>query len=415
MMPACSPWPAPVCILNRDGDAHPLTMYNLLSPWPPQANGIADYAMEIARHSAHPVRIVTRALRPRFGGEHTALVSDADAARSGVLAHAPNVYHFGNNPDHVFLIPLFLRHPGIAVVHDVSLHYLVEKATSSLPGFFATQLAAETPALAGALRALWQVPGMKRALDYQEFKLLSWLRAATGIVVHSHFAARAIAPHLPGRPVHVIPHFAYRATSAGATAPLKAAARASLRITQDQFVISTVGFVTRNKQYDAVLRAIGQLPPAMRSRIVFLVAGEVRKHEYDLETLIDTSGCRDVVRTTGYLAEAEMQKVLQASDLVMSLRYPTFGESSGSVARALGMGCALVVTEGGSYAELPDDTCIKIPPKQDPSNELAELIRGAVEDPRRLADIRAAALDYARSALDPHRIAQRYSEIAHAA
>jgi glycosyltransferase involved in cell wall biosynthesis len=78
------------------------------------------------------------------------------------------------------------------------------------------------------------------------------------------------------------------------------------------------------------------------------------------------------------------------------------------------MGCALVVTEGGSYAELPDEACIKISAKQDPSNELAELIRSAAQDPTMLAGIRAAALQYARSALDPTRIARRYSEIAHA-
>ncbi len=388
-------------------------MYNLLSPWPPQVNGIADYALEIARHSDHPLKVVTRALHPRYCGEHTAVVSDTYASRSGTLDRAPNVYHFGNNPDHVFLIPLFLRHPGVAVVHDVSLHYLAERATSTLPGFFAAQLAAETPKLADALRSLWQIPDMKRPLDYQEYKLLHWLRAATGIVVHSQFAARAIAPHLPDHTIHVIPHFAYRSASA-TTAQPRAAARSSLALKDDQIVISTVGFVTRNKQYDAVLRAIGQLPRPIRARIVFLIAGEVRRHEYDLETQIDASGCRDVVRTTGYLTESEMQKVLHASDLVMSLRYPTYGESSGSVARALGLGCALVVTEGGSYAELPDDTCIKIPAKQDPSNELAELIRAAAENQDMLADIRTAALQYARSALDPARIARRYSEIAHA-
>ena len=143
-------------------------------------------------------------------------------------------------------------------------------------------------------------------------------------------------------------------------------------------------------------------------------SGEVRRHEYNLETHINASGCRDVVRTMGYLTESEMQKVLHASDLVMSLRYPTYGESSGSVARALGLGCALVVTKGGSYAELPDDTCIKIPAKQDPSNELADLIRAAAENRDMLTDIRTAALQYARSALDPARIALRYSEIAHA-
>jgi glycosyltransferase involved in cell wall biosynthesis len=388
-------------------------MYNLLTPWPPQANGIADYSFEVAQRSEHSLVVVTRALHPASCGEHVGITSDAAARRSGSLDRRPNVYHFGNNADHTFLVPLFMQFPGVAVVHDIGLHYLIERVNDTIPGFFDAQLAEQSPRLAESLRLLWRKPEMKRSLDFQEFKMLGWLRDAKCIVVHSEFAARAIAPHLPGMRIHVVPHFAYRTAGCGGPLQqLRAAARKELKIGEDTLLIATVGFVTRNKLYDAVMRATSLLPRPMRSRVTFLIAGEERPHEYDLRRDIEMYGCADLVRTTGFLTEYGLNSAFVASDLIISLRYPTYGESSGSVARALGMGCALAVTNGGSYAELPEGTCFKVPAKPDPSLELAELIRRVSEDPGILADMRRSAAQYAREYLDSSMIARRYSEIA---
>jgi hypothetical protein len=180
-------------------------VYTLVSPWPPQRNGIADYAHAIARWTAHPLRIITEALRPVA----------ADGCFFGdsgsVAADLPAIYHFGNDPDHGFMPKLFLRRPAIAVLHDLSLHALVEHADAGLPGLFAAQLRAERPALAAALERVWAEPGQKRLLDRREISLLRWLEPAPGIVVHSRHAAALAAQALPGRPVHVVPHFCYPA------------------------------------------------------------------------------------------------------------------------------------------------------------------------------------------------------------
>jgi len=42
-----------------------------------------------------------------------------------------------------------------------------------------------------------------------------------------------------------------------------------------------------------------------------------------------------------------------ASDIVLNLRYPTVGENSGTLMRALGLGKAVIVSEVGSFSELP--------------------------------------------------------------
>jgi glycosyltransferase involved in cell wall biosynthesis len=389
-------------------------MYTVCTPWPPQANGIADYAFELVRHGTRPVSIVTQALQPALPPGPVRVFSEREPDATRQLERGRNLFHFGNNGDHVFLVPLFHRHGGVAVVHDATLHYLAECTNDVIPGFFEAALAEEQPRHAGDLLRLWRQPGLKRVMDHQELKLLSWLKPARAIIVHSHFAARVVGARLPGILVHVVPHFAYpSAIGPDALAPLRRAARERLGLGAERFVVSTLGFATANKQYDAIMRAILALPPALRDRAIFVIAGQVRPHEYDVERVIEQLGMSRRVMLTGFLSEARMRDVLLSSDLICNLRYPSFGESSGSLARALGLGLGIVVTDTGSYAELPPGTCFRIPAKSDPSRELAQIFGTVMTDGGILRRHRQAAYAYARHDLAPALMVHRYEEIVH--
>ena len=52
-----------------------------------------------------------------------------------------------------------------------------------------------------------------------------------------------------------------------------------------------------------------------------------------------------------------MWSLMAACDVLVNLRYPTMGETSGSVIRALSLGKPLVVSDVGWFSELPDDAC----------------------------------------------------------
>lgn len=384
-------------------------MYTLVSPWPPQRNGIADYAHAIARWTPHPLRIVTETLRPMQTGHWTIQGPDTP------FPDLPSVYHFGNNPDHAFMPELFLRHPGIVVLHDLSLHGLVERADALLPGFFAAQLRAERPALAPALERVWAEPGQKRLLDWREVKLLRWLEAAPCIVVHSRHAAALAHDALPGRPVHVLPHFCYPAPM---SCEALQARRPGLRArwlgmeeaeARSAVLVSALGFPARQKQVGAVLRAIATMEQSRRERIVLLVSAAPEPNELPVAIAPALAGR---VRPLGYLPAEILADVLLASDLVFVLRYPSWGESSGMLARGLGLGCALAVTDTGAYAELPDEVCVKLPARSDPVSAIRTLLETLLDDPATLNAHRAAAYGFARTVGDPARAAARYSELA---
>jgi glycosyltransferase involved in cell wall biosynthesis len=56
-----------------------------------------------------------------------------------------------------------------------------------------------------------------------------------------------------------------------------------------------------------------------------------------------------------------MWSLMAACDVLVNLRYPTMGETSGSVIRALSLGKPLLVSDVGWFSELPDDAVLKVP------------------------------------------------------
>ena len=382
-------------------------MTALVTPWPPQRNGIADYAAALARVWPGRLEVVTEAIDP------VPVRDDHDFVDPGAFDGGPTIFHVGNNPDHAFLVPLFLRRPGVVVLHDLTLHYLAQQVDFLLPGFHAAQLRAERPVLAGMLQRVGAA-GLARDMDHREVRLLSWLRAAPRVVVHSHAAARILDGALPGVPVTVVPHFCYlpgpglatlEAWRDGVRDRVRARWFADLAFSSDPFVLVAFGFPAADKQLAAVLRGIARMPEALRGSVVLVVAGEVRPEDPDLLAQAAALGCADRVRVTGWLDEADTADLLLLADLVLALRFPSRGESSGAVARALGLGCAVAVSDHGAYAELPDEAVIKLPARPDPSERLRALFTDLSGDRSRIVRTRRAAFAYAHDAGDPARIA----------
>ncbi len=83
--------------------------------------------------------------------------------------------------------------------------------------------------------------------------------------------------------------------------------------------------------------------------------------EFPVHQLIRTLGLQEQVRVLGFAPIGKFVDYIGACDIVLNLRYPTVGETSGSLQRALGLGKAVIVSDVGSFSELPDDICLKVP------------------------------------------------------
>ena len=88
----------------------------------------------------------------------------------------------------------------------------------------------------------------------------------------------------------------------------------------------------------------------------------------------------DGVIRRDYVAEDELWSLLAACDVVVSLRWPTMGETSAAAVRALSLGKPLVVSDVGAFRELPDEVAIKVPVGEGEIEALVEAIERAAAE-----------------------------------
>lgn len=379
----------------------PLVMF---SPLPPRKSGIAAYTSELlpALCAHRPVVVVceegaTPAVRvhlPTCGGA-LQVISLAQYQADETLADLPHIYQIGNNPDHIFAYEACLRRPGVVVLHDFNLHYLVEDATlmrGDRDGYRRI-LAAEFGPVGLALADLRQAGVFSEAQKLSLPINQHVLRSAQAVIVHNQW----IHDRLPEQVRHralMIPHH-FPAQVAAFRERTQAQARARLNLPEQGFMLLSLGFITPPKQVQATLHALASLK-ARGEMFFFVVAGQ-RSSGFDIDALITELDLADRVMVTGYVNETEFFDYIVAADCLVNLRHPTVGESSGTLARALALGLPAVVHNFGPCSEYPDHVVFKVPLELGAPVALTAALQTLMHNPPLRARLGAAAQAYMRS------------------
>ncbi|HXF57848.1 MAG TPA: glycosyltransferase family 4 protein [Actinomycetota bacterium] len=385
------------------------------SPLPPYRSGIGDYSAELLPLLARRAEVrVFCPPPPRQVGRRVAAPPGIPVLPPEAYdpeAHGLPLYHLGNNPDHGFVFDAARRHPGVAVFHDVVQHHLLgdDLGKPWKRARYRELVEAEYGERGRELLELaWR--GLNTEFEKFLFPLNTTVaRASRAVVVHSHDSADRIRERAPEVPVRVIPHH-------GGVPPRelagvgRAEARARLRLPPDAFLVGQFGFITRPKQPAALFGAFARLARRVPGALLLLVG--MNQAGPGLVRLVDRHGLAGRVRLCGYVDRVRLYLHLRAVDAVVNLRYPTAGETSGTVARALAEGRACAVSNVGAFAELPPTVALKVEVDGDQVEELAaHLLRLALEPELRRA-LEQEAARYAREVLDPERCADRYLEVA---
>ena len=112
-----------------------------------------------------------------------------------------------------------------------------------------------------------------------------------------------------------------------------------------------------------------------------------------------------------YVPEDDLWRLLAACDAVVSLRWPTMGETSAAAVRALSVGKPLIVSDVGAFRELPDEVAIKVPVGDGEVEALAQAMRVAAGN----EEMGAAARQVAETEHRLDRTADLYAEALRAA
>jgi glycosyltransferase involved in cell wall biosynthesis len=355
------------------------------SPMPPERTGIADYGALLvpALRERADVTVVRRGSRRPPRGIDVAL------------------YHVGNNPDaHAWIVDALRRRPGVVVLHDFVVHHLVAGMTvGRRDGHGYLDAMEREHGVVGRLLAHGvldkRIPPLWEARPADFPLALFVLEHATGVIVHSQYVRDRVRATGYAGPVSVVPHAAWPVPAVTAK-PIAAGP-----------VVGCFGVVNASKRIPELLTATAAVRRS-HSDLVLLLVGPTAPG-FDLDRRLQRLGLADegLVREQ-WVDERRLWELMAASTVVVNLRHPTMGETSGSVVRGLSLGKPLVVSDVGWFAELPDDVALKIPPDEDEVATLTAALEllASREDVRTQMGARAAEL--ARREHDVERVAELY-------
>ena len=173
-------------------------------------------------------------------------------------------------------------------------------------------------------------------------------------------------------------------------------------------LIGIFGFLKPYKRIAESLRAFRRLLRVSPEAKLILV-GEPHP-DFPLQSLIQSLDLTPHVRVLGFRPIEEFVGYLAACDIILNLRYPTVGENSGTLMRALGLGKAVVVSDVGSFCELPESVCLRAPVDATEEDHLFEYLNMLVSRP----DIRRAMGAEARRWVETEctwpKVARKYAE-----
>jgi glycosyltransferase involved in cell wall biosynthesis len=355
------------------------------SPLPPQRSGIADYSAELlpwlAQHLevetfvdegvkvGHEIVLGTAARFPVRGDK--AFPALWEAGRYDAV-----LYHIGNNHEyHARTWRMLMRYPGITVLHEPMLHHLVRGMTlarGDLDGYVEEmRYAYGRTGEALARRSLgtgipldaWSYPLFERVVD-----------ASLGLIVHNDCTRDRVLASRPGTRIAKVPHhLSLPLTSEGE------GLRAALGLPPTGLLFASFGFITPAKRIDVALRAFARLRREVAPDALYLLVGEVSPY-YDLGSLLTPELSAGVV-LIGRTELPGFLRYMAVADVAVNLRYPSAGETSGTLIRLLGLGKAVIVSNTGAFAEIPDDGCAKIDLDATEEEMLFTVLRALATDP----------------------------------
>jgi len=383
----------------------------LVTPWPPEYSGIADYSLRLATElgkrvdvdivTAHPA---DQYPLPLEQGVRITGVGDYGRLES-LRQHDRIVYCMGNSLFHGHVYRLLRERPGAVVLHDVQL--------TGFYGWHAGLERADDPAAALAARisemyghrlppgvAQGSAPAWDRQLALGIYMTREIQSLAEECFVHSRFASdlleldRGALDRRP--PVRVIPFGMPPATSVvHGTA-------------SEPPLIVSMGVVNEVKGIASLISAFA-LVAAERPTARLVIAGPTDEaesrhwrdyaHEHAPEANIEIPG---------HVSSDRYRSLLLEADLAVQLRLVSNGEASAAIADCLAAGLPTLVTDLGWAGELPAEVVSHVALGAAPAL-LAQRIERLLGDDTLRRELSASALAHVHACSFDH-VADAYIE-----
>lgn len=367
------------------------------TPLSPQRSGISDHSEELLPHLAAYADIdviVSGAYTPTNTEIRDCFrILHFEEYLRDPAAYDAAVYQVGNNLRfHAYMVPCLRAAPGIVVLQDYCLQYLVLGLTLRR-GELATLAEALRPVCGKRTNTLvrrllfgLEDPG---SLTFAH----PFLAASRGIIVHSEHILDLVREQVPEKPIRNVPM--------GVSIPPQHESKHDLRrrygYHDDEFIVVSVSTRAPKKRLDVVLESIHKARNRVPNLKLLVVGGGAPGAK--IHRMIRDYGLADIVEQTGWVESECYQHLIRLSDVAVDLRDMTAAETAHSALRCLTSGKPVVVSASGTFLELPDSCCPKIKSDGREAQALCELLVELSAQPQKLREMASGALDYANERL----------------
>ena len=350
--------------INRVEDV--LTKYKIaiVTPWPSQESGIANYVYKLVPYLSEyfNIDIFVDYGAPKseefeqipYGKLYN--INDLDI-RHGYYDQV--IYEIGNSTEyHTKIFEYFLKYPGIAEIHDFILQpffycsYYVKKKFKKFLQLLEMGYGEDGIKYYEGLRnGFTQIDNVKYPMSHSVYQ------CSKAVIFHNHWSKEQINTNKNN--IYIIPLASLEQSclSQKSNMILKEQFKKKYDIT-NEYIIGCFGFVNKNKRPEKVFQAVQQLiREGYPVKLVFFG----RNNEAEINELIQKNKLENQIIITGYLNREEYEVALDITDIVVNLRYPSMGEASGTLCEAFKWGKPVIVSQLNQYVEFPDEVCWKVP------------------------------------------------------
>lgn len=303
------------------------------------------------------------------------------------------VYHMGNNPQHILIYDILRKFPGVVILHDGILHHLFLQMALNLnrQDDYRNEFIYAYGA-AGLGLAEYFLRNTPQPYDYP--MIYGVANYGWAILTHNQFIKRRLEVTGITTPIHQVP-FPFDALDNKLSFLSEPSWRNKYNLSPDTLLIASFGQIIPGKRIQQSLRAYAAIRQNFPNTVYCLV-GEAAPDAPVHEWIREAGLLPDAVIVTGHVSFNEFLHAIADTDICVNLRYPTTGETSASLIRVLGMGCPTIVSNVGSYAELPEDICIKISPGEHEQQILINALTRLASDVGFRLDLGKKASHYIR-------------------
>lgn len=335
----------------------------IVSPYPPQKTGIADYLAQLLPDLANhyiPVLVIDDDLSIEQFSQFDGLVLHAQEFLKRPDLHERVLYQIGNSPAHLYALDLLKRIPGCVVLHDFYLgNALAYGQFSNGQDHLFTQALIDSHGQQALLSL--KNDGLDHCIKHYpcSFPLFG---NAQAIGVHTHYTHELAHQWYGPIPDNLITKLPF-------PKPLQAPQRpdqrqltlSNLGFPDNAFIVASFGFGTPSKMHEQVIIAWLESDLANADHTFLVLVGEYSSPNYleELKKLIPPN-YKDRIRFTGFVDLQKYNAYLAITDLAVQLRDQSRGESSAAIMDCLACQIPVIANYLGTVIEFPEKVIWKL-------------------------------------------------------